>query len=432
MGVCAAVLAYGSSNIVKTSWKADGSLFNGTLISFFAQQKTYKKPEDYDRIDIAAEEEKYKRPAAPDGPLPDMIVIMSEAFADLGVYQGELKTTEPYMPFYDSLEENTVKGYALSSIFGGTTANSEYEFLCGNSMGFLPEKSVGFQERVKPDTYSWVKYLKTLGYETVGMHPYLKNGWQRNTVWPKLGFSDTYFLEDFPQEKLRRGYVSDQEMFEQIIQLVNNRESDTPVFLYGVTMQNHGGYDATEELYQKRIALQGYSQEYPSVNEYLSLMYESDVALRYLLEQLQDSDRPTVVVFYGDHQPALEDAFYEELNGGPFDDLQDQMKKYMVPFFIWANYDIPEETVALSSLNFLSNYMLEAAGIELPSYNQFLRDVEKEIPAMNANGYYSLSQGKFLPYEEAEGKEQEILSIYRALQYNSIKGGSKRSKVFFE
>lgn len=84
-----------------------------------------------------------------------------------------------------------------------------------------------------------------------------------------------------------------------------------------------------------------------------------------------------------------------------------------------------------TSLNYLSNYVYEAAGLELPPYNRFLRDMEEIIPSINVNGYYSLEKGCYLPFEAADGEERQWLDTYEALQYNGIFDKKNQNKVFF-
>ena len=79
---------------------------------------------------------------------PNVIVVMDEAFSDLS-YVGDLETNEEVMPFYKSLKENAIKGHAYVSVFGGQTANTEYEFLTGDSKAFLPQGSTPYQLFVK-------------------------------------------------------------------------------------------------------------------------------------------------------------------------------------------------------------------------------------------------------------------------------------------
>ena len=104
---------------------------------------------------------------------------------------------------------------------------------------------------------------------------------------------------------------------------------------------------------------------------------------------------------------------------------------YTVPFFIWTNYDTPEETEEITSLNFLSTMALERAGIELPAYNQFLSDMMEVVPAINSRGYYSKSQGCFIHLEEATSEEADWIRDYEILQYNNMFDRKGQSEVFF-
>lgn len=129
--------------------------------------------------------------------------------------------------------------------------------------------------------------------------------------------------------------------------------------------------------------------------------------------------------------PNLEKEFYEALHGGPFKTLSEQQLQYKVPFLIWANYDIPEQTVACTSLNYLGRYLLEAADIELPPYYQFLKELEENIPSLNAMGYYSVSQQSFLPLDQARGQEAQWLKKYQEIQYNGLFDRKSRNESFF-
>ena len=138
-----------------------------------------------------------------------------------------------------------------------------------------------------------------------------------------------------------------------------------------------------------------------------------------------------MIVFFGDHQPKMNESFYETISGITADTLDEQQKRYAVPFFIWANYDIEEEYIDCTSLNYLSSYIYNASGIVLPPYNQFLQEMEDAIPAINANGFYSLNDGCFLPFDEASEKERLWLELYKALQYNNIFDKTNQNKTIF-
>lgn len=412
---------FGTQKIVAIHFGNGGTYYNGYILNFAMSIKELfvGPPEDYSQESVAQIMAEYPKPNVSEttGNTPNIIVIMDEAYSDLSVLGGNFNTSGPVSPFIQSLEENTVKGYAMSSAYGGRTANSEFEFLTGATLGFVPQGTVAYQQYVTHETYSLASLLRGRGYDTIAMHPYLANGWTRNTVWPRLGFEECYFLDDFPQEDLMRGFVSDQEMMEYIIAAFEQQDSEVPLFLFGVTMQNHSAYDYQGDDFKETIFVDGYSQEYPTANQYLTLIHETDKAAEYLINYLTQSDRETVVVFFGDHLPALDTALYEEIHGGPFDTMDEQMRHYKVPFFIWANFDIEEQTVECTSLSYLSALLFETAGLELTPYQQFLQDVQEVIPAINMEGYYSVEHGCFKLIDDAQGAEEAWLNRYQQIQY---------------
>lgn len=433
-GFCTFALLGAGPQLSAHYWENDGSRYNGYLLNFLLQVETVfvKEPDGYGPDAIKKLESQYPQEEAAGSSAPDIIVIMDESFADLRTFGNGLSTSQEVTPFIDSLRDNTLKGYLYTSVFGGGTSNSEYEFLSGNSMAFFPQGSIVYQQYIQESPYSLLPVLQDAGYRCVAMHPYHKEGWMRNTVYPQLGFDESLFLEDFPQENLIRGFVSDQEMFEYIINYHEQHDNNTPLFLFGITMQNHGGYTYSGPDYEHTISLSGYSGDYPEAEQYLTLIRETDKAVQFLIEYYASIDRNVVIVFFGDHMPKIEDTFYEELNGGPCITLDDQMERYLVPFFIWANYDLPEKEIPVSSINYLPGYMLDAAGISLPPYFRFLKQTEQVIPALNAYGYYSLEKQQFLPFDQAEGAEADAISAYHMLQYNNVFDDENRSRFFFE
>ena len=419
------------------TWLQKGTFKNGYVLNFVlsARDSFVSKPEDY-AIETITElehtyEDKQKNPIGDTlTKEPAIIVVMNESFADLQVI-GDFKTNKPLTPFMDSLTENTIKGYALSSIFGAKTPNSEWEFMSGGSMAFLPSGSIVYQQYLNDTPSTIVSTLKNEGYTCVAMHPYYETGWSRNLVYPKLGFDESYFLDHFDQSQLIREYISDEELYNKIIDRFENRKANEKLFIMSVSMQNHGGYAKDYENFEEKYYKVGRS--YTDANQYFSLIRESDDALRDFITYFEYLDEPVEIVFFGDHQPSLNQKFYEILNGKGLSGLTmaELEALYTVPFFIWTNYDTPEETVEITSLNFLSSLALERAGVDLPAYNQFMLDLREVVPAMNARGYYSLEKGKYIHLEDALGKELEWMTKYKTLQYNGMFDGRNTSEVFF-
>lgn len=350
--------------------------------------------------------------------LPNIIVIMDEAFSDPAVL-GEFRTNKDYMPFVRSLmdgAENTVSGYLNVSVLGGNTANTEFEFLTGNSMAFLPQGSVPYQQYVKKEQFSLASWLKDMGYATIGMHPYNSTGWDRNKVYPLLGLDTNYFKKDFNDWEYVRKYVSDQSNFEKIISLYEQKEEGKPLFLFNVTMQNHSAYGDPYDNFVPEISLE--DTKSTILNNYLSLLYLTDTALEEMVRYFEQEEEDTVIVFFGDHQPTnsvVEPVW--KLNGKSGSSLTDEelALRYKVPFFIWANYDIEEASGIETSPNYLGSKVLEAAGLPQSGYHRFLSGLEEEFPVVTAIRAVD-QNGVGAPVSE----RMEELKTYRIVQYYQL------------
>ena len=354
--------------------------------------------------------------------LPDIIAIMDETFSDPAVL-GEFETNKDYMPFVHSILRgevaNTISGYADVSVLGGNTANSEFEFLTGNSMAFFPNGSVPYLQYIRDGISTIVPQLEEYGYTTYGTHPYRAKGWNREFIYDLMGFDYRYFQGSFPFEDKLRNYVSDEADFKSILEWRNNTEG--PFFMFNVTMQNHSNYGGDFDNFDPQIVAKfknTYSNKY--LNKYLSLMYETDQDVASLLSELSQSDRKTIVVFWGDHQPNdyVVRPIYKEY-GLDFDNqtYEQQQQRQKTPFFIWANYDIREQTNVEISLNYLNILLFETAGLQLDEYQTFRKNLwQGQIPMMNAVGYRN-DDGDLVEYDDAPEEIQNLLNEYQNIQY---------------
>lgn len=343
---------------------------------------------------------------------PNIIVIMDEAFSDLSVV-GDLETNEDYMPFMHKMQQgadNTITGYAQVSVCGGNTANSEFEFLTGNTMSFLPSGSIPYQQYITKDTPSLASYLASLGYETYAQHPYYASGWNREKVYPLIGFEHLNFIDDYANKTYVRKYVSDDADMQHIIDTYENKEDGKPAFIFNVTMQNHGGYtDAFSDL-SEDVHATNYNSEV--LDRYLSLIRLTDQSLEKLVDYFSNVDEKTVIVFFGDHQPS--DAVAAQVQDSmllPGESVPDEQlrKRYLVPYLVWANYDIDGATQQNTSLNYLSAEVLKAAGVPTDAYQNFLLDLQKSYPVMSAAGR-----------TDASDADENMLNTYKKLQYYNL------------
>ena len=426
---------------------------NGFLVSFLMNAKYLgiDKPDGYDvkeleeTVDETLEDtllEGEEAPeAAPDnGQLPNIIVIMNEAFSDLSVL-GDLQTNKDYMPYFRSLTENTISGDLYVSVLGGNTANSEFEFLTGDSMAFLPTGSIPYQQYIKSEIPTLVDVLNDQGYYSIAMHPYYASGWERDQVYDWMGFEEKYFLNDFSGAQRLRQYVSDWGMYQKIISTYKQHRytenSDQPLFYFGVTMQNHSGYSKEYDNFSNDVhVISDSGKEYKYADTYLSLIAESDRAYEKLIQYFTYIEEPTIILMFGDHQPhSMETAFFKELLGThPLElNLEQTTLRYQTPFKIWANYDIEEQADMDISINYLSTLLMKSAGLELSEYQDYLWQMYSQIPVVTSN-FYMDNDGNIYDYqsERSVPEYEDLLDDYSTVQYNHLFDESKRLESLFE
>lgn len=370
-----------------------------------------------------------------DADTPNLIVIMNESFADYSDIGQGLDFSEDCMPFIHGLTEDTIKGTAYASIFGANTPNSEYEFLTGNTMGFLPTTSVGFNVFVRGDMPSLASELKSAGYDTLAMHPYRGTNYRRHIVYPQIGFDEYYSGTDFLAPTYIRRYISDQSLYDRVIREYEKHmeeEPETPFLSYNVTIQNHGGYTASNLTnLSTEITVENETVNTFQVQQHANLIKASDDAFKNLVEYFSDREEPVVIVMFGDHQASLGDATYQYLIGDETALTPEElMEKYKVPFVAWANYDIEEEVIEKTSLNYLYSILADRLNLPMTGYQKYLLDLSEEIPVLAAGGYWT-ADGEFYELDDEESPYFERINEYNILEYNYIFGGSNRCMELF-
>ncbi len=445
---------------VKAFWGMDTTLFtpnvryrkNGLLVAYLANLNliNIRKPDGYS-IDMVKEiegeidqKETGSEKIAAEGTgaaspeksafdlsqAPNIIVIMNEAFSDLSVI-GDFAVTEDYMPFFHKMMDQYTAGHLMVSVKGGNTANTEYEFLSGDSMAFLPQGSVVYQQYISKEIPTLASYLRSLGYSTEGLHPYLGSGWDRERVYPLLGFDTFKDIDSFGGAKMVRKFVSDESAFDKIIEEFQ-KKGDRKKFIFEVTMQNHSGYMAspsTDNGFTQEVLLPDLPFETPqgvAAERYLTLVKKSDEAYEKLITWFEENvTEPTIIITFGDHEPSdYVTEVIDDLTGYDKDstDLTEIQKHYQVPFFVWNNMGIPkDDSVDLMSVNYLASYVMREAGLPMTDYQEFLADLREQFPVICANTYID-SDGVYHSWEDLDSdvENKDLLNRYNILAYNHL------------
>lgn len=362
---------------------------------------------------------------------PNIIVIMDEAFSDLSVW-GDFETSEEVMPFFKQLQQEAVGGEVYVSVKGGNTANTEFEFLTGNSMAFLPTGSVPYQQYINSETPSLASYLKSLGYATTAIHPYNRSGWDRDTVYEYFGFDQFLDKDSFTDPYRLRGYISDKSAFEKIIEQYEIGKDQGSQFIFEVTMQNHGGYSKETPDFNIYLTLPEVANKTTSVvatEKYLTLINQTDRALQELVEYFEQQSEPTIIVMFGDHQPSdyITNTIQRICSVTSDDTLTSLEQGYRVPFLMWSNYGLEHQYYDGISVNYLSTILMQNANIKKTGYQEFLSNLMQSFPIINANVYQD-ADGVFHSWDE---NQEEQLENYQILQYNQLVDKKHRDWSFF-
>ena len=360
---------------------------------------------------------------------PNIITIMNEAFSDLQVI-GKFETDKEYLSFENSMKDdkNTIQGNVYVSTIGTGTSNTEYEFLTGNSMAFLPIGSNAYTLYEKHIQPGFAMTLSDQNYSTTAFHPYYKENWNRVSTYQYMNFDRYIGMEDITNYQKLRNYISDEWDFQHIIDLYEQRDTAKPFFMFNVTMQNHSPYNTG---LLRDVHITSMKGDYPQTEEYLSVIRRSDMALEQLVNYFKNVSEPTIILMYGDHQPFIEDEFYEELYGKTLHELSDaeNQRRYITHFFMWANYDIPSGTIPYISANYLSTLLAENANVKLTPYQNFQQNIYQDVPVVSALGCIDKNGNYFVFGDENEYSSR--LQTYAQLAYNNLIEEEKRKNELF-
>ena len=392
---------------------------NGFLLNFTVAMRysSVDKPKGYSQKAVLELMEQY--PAVEGDPSVkrpvNIVAIMNESLGDYSIFDS-FDCGEDVMPFLHSIKDNAVTGWMYSPVTGGGTASVEFEYLTGFSTIFQPPHTVAYQLYVEKNMPSLAGLAGTQGYETTAFHPYDRSGWNRVLAYDYLSFDHQLYQEDVPEPWIIRKYISDKSDYEMIYR---STQQEDATFFFNVTMQNHSGYAQGWNNLAHSVELPGNLRKAdPTAEQYFALAAESDKALKELLDYYASCEEPTLVVVFGDHQPPLKNAFYEELYGKKLDErtTEEVMQQYAVPFFIWANYDIPEQENVVLSPNYLGVLTAQMAGLPLTGYMNFLSQMYEELPVITPVGLIT-GEGEVRKKTELNEAQKEWLRKYELLNY---------------
>ncbi|MDX8513676.1 LTA synthase family protein [Mesorhizobium captivum] len=361
---------------------------------------------------------------------PDIVVVMSESFWDPTELPGVSIKPDP-IPTVRALRS----GSMFSPEFGGMTANIEFEALTGFSNAFLPAGSIPYQQYVRTPTPSLATFLKSEGYRARAIHPGTNWFWNRGAVYADFGFNDFRSEETLPPMEKRGPLASDAAMTDEIIREAD--ASEQPVFLFAVSLQNHGPYEPYRyynPTHKVEAPISTWARE--SLLSYAEGSADADRGLQRLIDWAKKRERPTIIAFFGDHLPPLGPVYVEtgflKDNVAPRREPTPEaaLDHHDTPLIIWSNRSGPVENLGSVSPAFLPYHILTTAGITHPYYTGFLGALRERYRVVDRNLLLSPS-GEATPDWARQKKIDPQINDFRLIQYDMMFGKRHTAPDFF-
>ena len=353
----------------------------------------------------------------------NLIVIMNESFTDFSaIAKGSFEPSQDPLPFFHSLADDprAQTGLLTVPVHGGGTCDTEWEVLTGNNKDLPPIENTPYLEfysssRQKYNTDSLAGSLRELGYKTAAMHPYNRSNWNRELVYELMGFEDYLAEESYPDAQTLRGFITDASDYARLIEYTE-AQNGAPCFVFNVTVQNHGSYNYFYDV-PHTITLPGLEAQDAEV--FLSLLYESDQALKDLLAYYETVEEPTMIVFFGDHHPALSKEFrLTTFTYYDHPETEESNLQYITPYLIWTNYDRTDSVPAVPSMSasYLGSYIKQIAGLPLSDYDKYMLESMQQYPVIAPSGVYA-ADGTFTSFDLMFGEVRKTIDEMRGVQY---------------
>ena len=340
-----------ANNVFRLNQKFENNSFLAFIVQTFSETISNKivKPESYsadtidDLLDVEVEKE-----TDDDFIKPNVIVVMSEAFADFRKFDELNLDTDAY-DSYDEVAEEGFKGTAIVPTFASFTVRTEFELLFGLPVKSLNDPNMPQRMLLDREQPTIVQCYDDLGYSTAYVHPFLSSFYSRSRVYSNFGFDTMIFDDSFTVPVEYEGtYISDETVFNQIEKLI--KETDKPLYVHTTTMQNHQPYsdgDNTDE----------------ELANYLSKIKITSDAFRKFTEHLSEIDEPTVVLMVGDHFPSFkaENSAYDKININ----ADNCSSVYEQSYVVWSNYItdyslMPDEKISTFYLPYVMYNLIDA------------------------------------------------------------------------
>jgi hypothetical protein len=230
-------------------------------------------------------------------------IVLLESFFDPNVLKKARYKQNPLAPEFRKLWKSAGYSHAMNPVFGGYTANSEFEVLCGFP---VVKDNVKFERQLLNNVPCLPHILADKGYRTVVSHPNVPVFWNRVNAYRRIGFQTYWSQQDFILDDMNREFLADVSLYRQVLEKISGSlHAHQPILDYIVTYFGHWNYPLSESRPNK-ITSPSIVEE---VSTYANTVYYKSRELMVFINQLRQRDPDGIIVVFGDHLPFLGENF---------------------------------------------------------------------------------------------------------------------------
>ena len=388
-------MSFFNAALQSSNYEANGfvSAFTINLLSMRVE-----RPEGYSRETILGLLEGFEYTPATEEYF-DVIIVLSESFFDVRILPGVEFSTNP-LPNFDEIitRPNAFSGLVYTTALNGGTIRPEFDILTGLTTDYLPSGSIPY-EFLRGPMATHVSNYRDAGYRTIALHPFTERFYMRHIAYPLLGFDNFLGYEQlgaiFDFEYAHTGNVADISFLNAMKYYLDAAPiEDEPIFMFAITMQNHQPFPPVPaEDIRIHVTSDALSEGVlRTVTSFTNGLADADTMLGMLVDYIDARERPTIMLFFGDHLPNLGGqlaAFTQTglLTSGQLHTPEARMIMYSTPFIIYANRELAPILPNLDnhiSTYYLMPIMAYQTGFHRTPYMNLLLDYFQRVPFHNA------------------------------------------------
>ena len=308
----------------------------------YSEEKVQKIVKDTDQGPSTIDKEK----------APNIVVVLLESYYDVSECNF-IETSEDPMPYFHYLEDNYSTGHLTVPVVGAGTCNTEFEILTGMSCNFFgpgeyPQKTI-FKQDSCPSVESYASDLRNLGYGSHVVHNNGGNFYSRANAFSKMGFDTFQSKEmlDITDYTPMGSWPTDEILIDSTVNAM--KSTDSPDFIYTITVQTHGDYPAVKYEDDNAINVTAYEKTEEENNKwtyFINRLHDEDKFIKEYIEAIDATGEDTLVIMFGDHLPTM----------GLTEDDVATGDLYQTKYITWNNFGMKKEDMDLTSYQLVAEY----------------------------------------------------------------------------